>query len=109
VSVTVFAFNALYSNAILRSDQLGPNQVCTLFGATPGSSVVSGSRYLEVGFQLNVKNIWRMELVVRRIVFTIIHYFADMVLRAQVLIGIFVVFQILQIIALEYFKVCCSE
>ncbi|KAF8511207.1 ABC-2 type transporter-domain-containing protein [Gautieria morchelliformis] len=63
---------------------LGPNQACTLFGATLGSDTVLGTNYLQVGFGLDKNNIWRMELVV--------------------LIGMFIIFQILQLLVLEFYK-----
>ncbi|KAI6120967.1 pleiotropic drug resistance ABC transporter [Pisolithus croceorrhizus] len=43
---------------------LGANQVCTLFGAQPGSDVIPGKDYLEAGFALNTADIWRRNLVV---------------------------------------------
>lgn len=64
-------------------DGLGPNQVCTLFGSSPGDDIVSGSSYIQVGYQYNVSDLWRRNLVV--------------------LIVFYIVFQITQLIALEYF------
>lgn len=68
-----------------RRDELGPNQACTLFGATAGSDVIEGDAYIRVGYGLDPKDIWRRCLLV--------------------LIGYFFVFQITQIIALEFFPV----
>lgn len=62
---------------------LGPNQICTLFGSSAGDSRVSGSSYLQVGYQYNVSDLWRRNLVV--------------------LLVFYVAFQITQLIALEYF------
>ncbi|KAF2841530.1 ABC transporter [Patellaria atrata CBS 101060] len=35
------------------------NQVCTLAGSTPGTTLVSGSDYLEVGFSYSTSDLWR--------------------------------------------------
>lgn len=67
-------------------DFLGPNQACTLFGSSSGQSIVPGRSYIEVGYQYNVSDLWRRNLIV--------------------LLGFFFVFQITQLIALEYFPVC---
>ncbi|EJC98670.1 uncharacterized protein FOMMEDRAFT_170902 [Fomitiporia mediterranea MF3/22] len=64
-------------------DGVGPNQVCTLFGSSPSSSSVPGSSYIGAGYQYNVSDLWRRNFVV--------------------LAAFFVVFQITQLIALEYF------
>ncbi|KAH8101046.1 P-loop containing nucleoside triphosphate hydrolase protein, partial [Phellopilus nigrolimitatus] len=64
-------------------ESLGPNQACTLFGSTAGSAVVAGRSYIEVGYQYNVSDLWRRNLVV--------------------LLAFFIVFQLSQLIALEYF------
>ncbi|KAJ7610902.1 ABC-2 type transporter-domain-containing protein [Roridomyces roridus] len=70
--------------SILRyPENLGPNQVCTLFGSTAGSTVVSGRDYIKVAFGLDANDIWRRNFLV--------------------LVGFFIVFQATQIIALEYF------
>lgn len=68
---------------------LGPNQSCTLYGATPGSDIVSGSSYVAAAFNLDVHDIWRRNLLV--------------------LIGWFIFFQITQIIAIEFFQVSCAS
>jgi len=62
-------------------DGLGPNQVCTFFGAQPGQPYVKGTDYISVGYQLDVKDIWKLNFVV--------------------LIVLFVVFQVTQAIAME--------
>ncbi|KAG8747761.1 hypothetical protein FRC11_012255, partial [Ceratobasidium sp. 423] len=38
---------------------LGPNQVCTLIGATPGQSQVSGDAYMGAGYEYQKAHIWR--------------------------------------------------
>ncbi|KAI0673630.1 ABC-2 type transporter-domain-containing protein [Trametes maxima] len=65
------------------NDGLGPNQVCTLFGAVPGSDVVSGRSYVSAGYDLNVADLWRRNFLV--------------------LVGFFVCFQLTQVFLIEYF------
>ncbi|KIJ41874.1 hypothetical protein M422DRAFT_171852 [Sphaerobolus stellatus SS14] len=65
-------------------DTLGPNQICTLFGAEPGNRVVSGVNYLDKGFALEPRDIWRRDLTV--------------------LIAFFLVFLAAQILVLEYWR-----
>jgi ATP-binding cassette subfamily G (WHITE) protein 2 (SNQ2) len=43
---------------------LGPNQVCTLFGASPGSAVVPGKDYVKAGYSLNTADLWRRNYLV---------------------------------------------
>ncbi|KAG8704963.1 hypothetical protein FRC08_001922 [Ceratobasidium sp. 394] len=38
---------------------LGPNQVCTLLGASPGQSMVSGDAYIGASFQYKQSELWR--------------------------------------------------
>ncbi|GAA5991262.1 hypothetical protein JCM10908_003228 [Rhodotorula pacifica] len=38
---------------------LGPNQVCTLAGSTPGNPVVPGRDYIQQSFQYNISEQWR--------------------------------------------------
>lgn len=64
-------------------DTLGPNQACTLFGATAGSDQIRGRDYLEVGYRMNVEDLWRRNFLV--------------------LIGFMLLFQLTQIIVIEYF------
>ena len=64
---------------------VGPNQACTLFESTPGSDIVSGSSYLAAGYSLDIADIWRRNFLV--------------------IIGMFIFFQITQLIAIEYFQV----
>ncbi|KAJ7070657.1 ABC-2 type transporter-domain-containing protein [Mycena amicta] len=64
-------------------NELGPNQVCTLFGASAGSSSVSGEAYISAGYGLSSSNLWKRNLLV--------------------LIGFMILFQVTQIISLEYF------
>ncbi|QRV86840.1 ABC-2 type transporter [Ceratobasidium sp. AG-Ba] len=40
-------------------ETLGPNQVCTLLGASPGESEVSGSAYINAGFEYKKDQLWR--------------------------------------------------
>jgi len=44
--------------------ELGPNQVCTLFGASSGSTTVSGRDYVKAGYDLNVDDLWRRNFIV---------------------------------------------
>lgn len=71
------------------SNDLGPNQACTLFGSTPGNPIVQGSSYIEVGYQYNVADLWRRNLLV--------------------VLGFVILFQLTQIIILEYFPVSSSQ
>lgn len=66
-------------------DNLGPNQVCTLFGAQAGSDVVFGNDYLEAGYGITSADIWRRNLVV--------------------VIAFLFFFLFTQVIAIEYFSV----
>ena len=51
---------------------LGSNQVCTLFGAQPGSSVVPGKDYIKTGYDLDTDDLWRRNFVV---LFTFLLFF----------------------------------
>ncbi|KAJ3718556.1 ABC-2 type transporter-domain-containing protein [Lentinula raphanica] len=64
-------------------DGLGPNQVCTLFGASSGSTSVTGHQYIFAGYDLNTTDLWRRCFLV--------------------LVGMFFFFQLTQVIALEFF------
>ncbi|KAJ7109815.1 ABC-2 type transporter-domain-containing protein [Mycena epipterygia] len=64
-------------------DGLGPNQACTLFGSSPGSSALSGNDYISAAFGLDSSNLW--------------------VRNFLVLLGFTLAFQITQVLALEYF------
>lgn len=66
-------------------DGLGPNQVCTLFGAQPGSDVIIGNNYLEAGFGITTADIWRRNLVV--------------------LVAFLFFFLFTQVVVIEYFSV----
>ena len=46
------------------SVELGPNQICTLFGARSGSSVVSGKDYVKAGYDLDTDDLWRRNVLV---------------------------------------------
>jgi len=74
---------------IFLSNGLGPFQTCTLFGSESGSDIISGRNYLAVGYGLNPDDLWRRNF--------------------PLLIGFLVLFQLTQIIALEYFPVCLSS
>jgi ATP-binding cassette, subfamily G (WHITE), member 2, SNQ2 len=52
------------SSHITRSVELGPNQACTLFGARPGTSVVTGKDYVKAGYNLNTDDLWRRNVLV---------------------------------------------
>ena len=67
------------------SDGVGPNQICTLYGANPGQSDVSGHAYLDVGYQLNTADIWRRNFLV--------------------LLGFFFLFQLTQVLLVEFYPV----
>ncbi|KAI9458491.1 ABC-2 type transporter-domain-containing protein [Russula earlei] len=43
---------------------LGQNQACTLFGARPGSSSVSGKDYIKTGYGLDTADLWRRNYIV---------------------------------------------
>ena len=70
---------------IRPSHHLGPNQVCTLFGSTGGSTLISGKAYIAAGYGFEHDDLWR------RCFF--------------VLFALTVALQISQIIALEFFPV----
>ncbi|KAI0269180.1 ABC-2 type transporter-domain-containing protein [Gloeopeniophorella convolvens] len=62
---------------------LGPNQVCTLFGAAPGSDVISGRSYLLTTYDMDSHDIWRRNFLV--------------------LLGWILFYQLTQVIALDFF------
>ncbi|PCH34093.1 hypothetical protein WOLCODRAFT_87269 [Wolfiporia cocos MD-104 SS10] len=64
-------------------DSLGPNQACTLYGATSGQSIIPGRTYIDVGYDLNIKDLWRRNFLV--------------------LLGFFFLFQLTQVLLAEYF------
>ena len=72
----------------LRYDRttLGVNQTCTLFGSEGGNRFISGTSYISAGYGIDVKDLWRRNLLV--------------------LIGFFFFFQLTQIFILEFFPVC---
>ena len=63
----------------------GPNQACTLYGATPGQSTVDGAAYISAGFSMNVDDLWKRNFVV--------------------LVGWFLFYQIAQVLLIEYLSV----
>ncbi|KAG8981742.1 hypothetical protein FRB90_007035, partial [Tulasnella sp. 427] len=50
-------------------DGLGPNQVCTFFGAQPAQNVVHGRDYIQTGYGLNASDLWRRNFVVLFVLF----------------------------------------
>ncbi|KAI0800819.1 ABC-2 type transporter-domain-containing protein [Fomes fomentarius] len=64
-------------------DVLGINQACTLFGSSPGSSVIPGSAYLQAGYGLDVADLWRRNFLV--------------------ILGYLIVFQLAQVLVIELF------
>ena len=64
---------------------VGPNQACTLYGATPGLDTVDGASYIAGGYFLNVHDLWRRNFIV--------------------LIGWFLFYQIAQVLLIEYLNV----
>ena len=64
---------------------LGPNQACTLYGATPGLDTVDGASYVAAGYSLNVHDLWRRNFIV--------------------LVGWFLFYQIAQVLLIEYLNV----
>jgi hypothetical protein len=67
------------------SDVIGPNQACTLFGSSAGQSEISGKSYVASGYDLQTADLWRRNLLV--------------------LIGFFLLFQLTQVLAIEFFPV----
>ena len=64
---------------------VGPNQACTLYGATPGLDMVDGASYIAAGYSLNVHDLWRRNFLV--------------------LVGWFLFYQVAQVILIEYLNV----
>ena len=56
--------NSSWSSYVSCSVELGPNQVCTLFGARSGSITVSGRDYIKTGYGLDVNDLWRRDFIV---------------------------------------------
>jgi ATP-binding cassette subfamily G (WHITE) protein 2 (SNQ2) len=71
------------------SADLGPNQVCTLFGASPGSATVSGRDYIKAGYGLDADDLWRRNFIV--------------------LVGFLVFFSITQTVVIEIFPVSIAK
>ncbi|EGO05281.1 hypothetical protein SERLA73DRAFT_157866 [Serpula lacrymans var. lacrymans S7.3] len=65
-------------------DVVGPYQACTLYGSSSGSSQIPGSSYLDAGYGIDVKDIWRRNLLV--------------------LIGWLIFFQVTQLVSIEYLQ-----
>ncbi|KAH9027669.1 ABC-2 type transporter-domain-containing protein [Lactarius hengduanensis] len=65
-------------NATRYPAELGPNQICTLFGAQPGSRIVTGKDYVQAGYNLNTDDLWRRNFVVL-VAFLIFYWFAQVV------------------------------
>lgn len=66
-------------------DVVGPNQACTLYGATPGSNTVSGADYIKAGYSLDVDDLWRRNFLV--------------------VVGFFLFFVLAQVFVIEYLQV----
>ena len=66
---------------MFNRDGLGPNQVCTLIGSTPGDVIVSGPDYVKAGYGLNVSDQWKRNFLV--------------------LLGFLIMFQITQVLLIE--------
>ncbi|KAG6817582.1 hypothetical protein H0H87_006959 [Tephrocybe sp. NHM501043] len=64
-------------------DVLGPNQVCTLMGASNGSNIIPGRAYLLATYNIDSADLWRRNFLV--------------------LVGFLLAFQITQILALEFY------
>ena len=64
---------------------VGPNQACTLYGATPGQDTVDGAAYVAAGYSLNVHDLWRRNFIV--------------------LVGWFLFYQLAQVLLIEYLNV----
>ncbi|KAM5536016.1 hypothetical protein V8D89_010274 [Ganoderma adspersum] len=62
---------------------VGPNQICTLYGAVPGQAIVRGNNYVNVGYGLNVSDLWRRNFIV--------------------LVGFCLLFQLTQVLLMEFF------
>ena len=62
---------------------VGPNQICTLFGSIPGQQIVQGRNYVSVGYGLNVSDLWRRNFIV--------------------LCGFAILFQLTQVTLIEWF------
>ena len=41
------------------------NQVCTTVGSVPGSSTVSGLRYIELAYNYSYSHLWRVRLILQ--------------------------------------------
>lgn len=77
----IFAF----LNKIFIRAGLGPNQACTLLGAQRGNDIISGSAYIFASYGIDTRDLWRRNL--------------------PVLIGFFILFQVTQILTLEFYPV----
>ena len=67
-----------------RND-LGPNQVCTLFGTQSGSDIISRHDYLLAGYGTDTADLWRHNFLV--------------------IVGFFLLFQLTQFLALKFHPV----
>jgi len=85
VSVSGISRCSVDSSYVRLSNDLGPNQVCTLFGSKGGSTLISGKDYIAAGYGFDHGDLWRRCL--------------------PVLFVLTVAFQTTQIIALEFFPV----
>jgi ATP-binding cassette subfamily G (WHITE) protein 2 (SNQ2) len=69
--------------SILLRESLGPNQACTLFGASPGDDVIAGRSYIHAAFDLEANDVWRRNFVV--------------------LLGFVLFYQLSQILVIEFY------
>ena len=78
-------FDCLQRPTRCNRNSLGPNQVCTLFGAQAGSDVVIGDNYLEARYGITAADIWRRNFVM--------------------IVGFLIFFLFTQVVAIEFFSV----
>jgi ATP-binding cassette, subfamily G (WHITE), member 2, SNQ2 len=86
--VPVNEVRLLTSKQYDNRDGLGPNQICTVFGSTPGDTLVNGRAYINATYDLNASDLWRRNFIV--------------------LVVFFFFFQLTQMIVVEFFPVSFS-
>ncbi|OSX66986.1 hypothetical protein POSPLADRAFT_1072131 [Postia placenta MAD-698-R-SB12] len=64
-------------------DGVGPNQICTLYGASAGQNSVAGRAYIDSGYGIDTDDLWRRNFLV--------------------LLGFFFLFQLTQVLLVEYY------
>ncbi|KAG9009142.1 hypothetical protein FRB94_012414 [Tulasnella sp. JGI-2019a] len=60
---------------------VGPNQVCTFFGGQPAQEAVQGSNYIDVGYGLQVSDLWKENFVVILAMFIIFQFLQAFVME----------------------------